>query len=136
MIRTRTAPRRARWAMIAGLSVLTAMLALLFGHLTDSATTEPASSGTVVSVDQDHETIVVPDGPSSTSDNSSALLISGCAALCLALGIGCLLAVLALLRAGGIRLLPSPAPPRPESNSHSTATPLVPTLTLLGISRI
>ncbi|WP_368499884.1 hypothetical protein [Herbiconiux sp. A18JL235] len=136
VIRTRTAPRRARWAMIAGFSILTAMLALLFGHLADSATAPAASSASVASIAQDHETVAVPDEPSSTSGNSAALLVAGCAALCLALGIGCLLAVLALLRAGGIRLLPSPAPPRPESAPHSTVTPLVPTLALLGISRI
>lgn len=135
MIRTRTAPRQARWAMVAGFSILTAMLALLFGHLADTATDQVASSVSISSVAQEHETVAVPDDQSFTFGGSAALLVAGCAALCLVLGIGCLLAVFALLRAGGVRLLLSPAPPRLETNPFTRVTPLMPTLALLGISR-
>lgn len=133
MIRTATDPRRVRWALIAGLAVLTAVTALMFGHLMDTTVATGPTSVSTVTLDQSD---VVPDVPAGESPAAVALLMGGCAALCLTLGIGCLLAVLALARIGAMRLLfvteAPPLPPRSEAGS-----PTIPlALTQLGVSRI
>jgi hypothetical protein len=130
---TRTDPRRVRWATIAGLAVLAAVAALLFGHLMDSTVTDGPAAVSPVAIDPVN---VVPDEPTGPTDGAVALLVAGCAALCLTLGIGCLLAVLALLRVAVIRLLPAPAPPRQLLAAQRTMHPQGPALTQLGICRI
>ncbi len=130
---TRTDPRRVRWATIAGLAVLAAVAALLFGHLMDSTVTDGPAAVSAVNIDQVN---VVPDEPAGSTDGAVALLVAGCAALCLTLGVGCLLAVLALLRVGVMRLLPAPGPPRLVAAVQRSLHPHAPALTQLGVSRV
>ena len=119
--------------MIAGLAVLTAVTALLFGHLMDSTVTDGPAAVSAASIDQID---VVPDEPAAATGGTAAVPIAGCSALCLTLGIGCLLAVLALLRVGVMRLLPAPGPPSAVLTLQWTLHRQAPALTQLGVSRI
>ncbi|KQM59264.1 MULTISPECIES: hypothetical protein [unclassified Agreia] len=79
--------RRIRWILIVGTVVLSGVAALLFGHLTDSISSLPAASAVseAAEIDRVH---VVPDDPSGDGVVQQVVdLLSGCAALIVALGV-------------------------------------------------
>lgn len=79
--------RRIRWILIVGMVILSGVAALLFGHLTDSISSLPAASAVseAAEIDRVH---VVPDDPSGDGVVQQVVdLLSGCAALIVALGV-------------------------------------------------
>jgi hypothetical protein len=126
--------RRIRWILLVGMVVLSGVAALLFGHLTDSISSLPATSA-VSEVANSDRVYVVPDDPSGDGVVQQVVdLLSGCAALIVALGVAFLFVAIRRIDSSRVATQLRGALGTLRGVDDSTARVLE--LTQLGIARI